>query len=72
MKEIRRTGYATTVEEMSLGACSVAVPIYSREQVVAALGVVVPTLKRDRGRLTAALRVAAAGISRQLGTATAR
>lgn len=70
LKEIRRTGYATTVEEMSLGACSVAVPIHHQGQVVAAIGVVVATLRRDRGRLVAALQVAASGISRQLGGET--
>ena len=43
-----RDDYATTVEEMSLGACSVAVPIRRRGDVVAALGIVVPSLKRDR------------------------
>jgi DNA-binding IclR family transcriptional regulator len=63
---VPRDGYATTSEEMSLGACSVAVPIKVRDEVVAALGVVVPTLKRDRGRLVAALEVAAHGIARSL------
>jgi len=67
LTQIRRTGYATTLEEMTLGACSVAVPVHRQEQVVAAIGVVVPSLRRDRGRLTAALQVAARGISRQLG-----
>lgn len=60
----RRDGYATTHEEMSLGACSVAVPIRSPDQVIAALGLVVPTL-RDPQRLVAALRVAAQGIGRE-------
>ena len=46
-----RDDYATTVEEMSLGACSVAVPIRRGDDVVAALGIVVPRLKRDRARL---------------------
>jgi DNA-binding IclR family transcriptional regulator len=59
--------YATTVEEMTLGACSVAVPIRrGDEEVVAALGIVVPSLKRDRSRLVAALQVAAHGIGRNL------
>ncbi|MBL7495722.1 IclR family transcriptional regulator [Frankia sp. CNm7] len=69
LEQIRRAGYATTVEEMSLGACSVAVPIHGGGQVVAAIGVVVASLRRDRARLTAALQVAAQGISRQLGAA---
>lgn len=67
LAQIRLTGYATTVEEMSLGACSVAVPVHRDGQVVAAIGVVVPTLRRDRPRLTAALQVAARGIARHLG-----
>lgn len=60
--------FATTVEEMSLGACSVAVPIRAGAggDVVAALGVVVPSLKRDRPRLVSALQVAARGIGRSL------
>ena len=61
-----RDDYATTVEEMSLGACSVAVPIRRRDDVVAALGIVVPSLARDQRRLVAALQVAARGIGRTL------
>jgi hypothetical protein len=37
-------------------------------RVVAALGIVVPSLKRDRPRLVAALQVAAQGIGRSLST----
>ncbi len=57
-----------TTEEMSLGACSLAVPVVrsSDDAVVAAIGVVVPNLKRDRQRLLGALQVAAHGIGRQL------
>jgi DNA-binding IclR family transcriptional regulator len=65
---IRRDGYATTAEEMTLGACSAAVPVRAGAagDVVAAVGVVVPSLKRDRTRLVTALRVAAQGIGRSL------
>lgn len=68
LARIRREGYATTEEEMTLGACSVAVPVRvgAVGDVVAAIGVVVPTLKRDRTRLVTALRVAARGIGRSL------
>jgi DNA-binding IclR family transcriptional regulator len=66
LARVVRDGYATTVEEMSLGACSVAVPIRRGEDVVAALGIVVPSLKKDRPRLVAALQVAAQGIGRNL------
>ncbi|WP_197321087.1 IclR family transcriptional regulator [Saccharomonospora sp. NB11] len=64
----RRDGYATTVDEMTLGACSIAVPIMRSgdDDVVAALGIVVPTLKRERTRLLVALQVAARGIGRSL------
>jgi DNA-binding IclR family transcriptional regulator len=69
LTRIRADGYATTSEEMSLGACSVAVPVRQHGAgVVAAVGIVVPSLKRDRGRLVAALQVTAAGIARQLST----
>ena len=49
---------ASTTEEMSLGACSLAVPVIrsSDDAVTAAIGVVVPNLKRDRQRLHVPLR----------------
>lgn len=62
---VRQDGFAQTNEEMSLGACSVAVPVRDgTDVVVAALGIVVASLKRDRDRLVAALQVAAQGIRR--------
>lgn len=66
LAQVLRDDYATTSEEMSLGACSAAVPVRRRDEVVAALGIVVPSLKRDRPRLVAALQVAARGIGRAL------
>lgn len=68
LDRIRREGVATTTEEMSVGACSLAVPVVqsSDHEVVAAIGVVVPSLKRDRQRLLGALQVAARGIGRLL------
>ena len=54
------------VEEMSLGACSVGVPIRRRGDVVAALGIVVPSLEAGQPKLVAALQVAARGIGRAL------
>ncbi|MET0420057.1 MAG: IclR family transcriptional regulator [Actinoplanes sp.] len=73
LRRVRAEGYATTGEEMSLGACSVAVPVRGAEgEVVAALGIVVPDLRRERVRLVSALRVAAHGIGRTLtGAASA-
>jgi DNA-binding IclR family transcriptional regulator len=66
LDRIRRDGVATTSEEMSLGACSLAVPVVrsSDDAVAAAIGVVVATLKRDRQRLLGALQVAARGVGR--------
>jgi DNA-binding IclR family transcriptional regulator len=70
LDRVVRDGYATTQEELTLGACSVAVPVraggVTTGAVVAAVGVVVPRLGRDRTRLVAALRVAAQGIGRSL------
>ena len=68
LDRIRRDGVATTSEEMSIGACSLAVPVVrsSDDTVAAAIGVVVPNLKRDRQRLLGALQVAARGIGRLL------
>ena len=72
LERVRRDDYATTAEEMTLGACSIAVPVRRTTQsapegaVVAAVGIVVPTLKRDRPRLLSALQVAARGIGRSL------
>ncbi|MDG6107238.1 IclR family transcriptional regulator [Dactylosporangium aurantiacum] len=69
----RRDGYATTADEMSIGASSVAVPVLRHgTEVVAALGIVVAQLRRDRRRLVAGLRVAAQGIGRVLDQAAAR
>ena len=69
LRRVHHDGFAQTVEEMSLGASSVAVPITAPSgEVVAALGIVVPSLKRDRPRLVSALRVAAHGIGRSLSS----
>ncbi|MDH2412539.1 IclR family transcriptional regulator [Nocardioides sp. CER19] len=66
LARIRTDGFATTQEEMTLGACSAAVPVTVGGEVVAALGIVVPDLRRARGRLVAALQVASQGIARSL------
>lgn len=73
LRRVVRDGYASTVEEMTLGACSLAVPVVAvtapgETSVVAALGVVVPSFRRDKARLVAALQVAAQGIGRSFGT----
>jgi DNA-binding IclR family transcriptional regulator len=69
LERVRRDGFATTAEEMTLGACSIAVPVHGPGgAVVAAVGIVVPSLKRDRARLLAALQVAALGVGRSLAS----
>ncbi|MEU4245187.1 IclR family transcriptional regulator [Actinoplanes sp. NPDC026619] len=69
LRRVRAEGFATTGEEMSLGACSVAVPVRGPAgEVVAALGMVVPDLRRERARLVSALQVATQGISRVLSS----
>lgn len=64
---VRRLGYARTVEEMTLGTCSIAVPIFALSgEVVAALGLVTGTSPRDLVKFAPALRVASATIARNL------
>lgn len=73
LAEVRRRGFARTAEEMSLGAASVAVPVTVERAgspvVAAALGIVVPSSRRDPTRLVPALQVAARGIGRALAGA---
>ena len=70
LAEIRRRRYARTVEEMSPGTASVAVPVTVERAggplAVAALGIVVPPHRRDLARLVPALEMAARGIGREL------
>jgi DNA-binding IclR family transcriptional regulator len=66
LSRVLREDYATTVEEMSLGACSVGVPVRVRDAVVASVGVVVPGLKRDGDKLVTAMQVTARSIGRAL------
>ncbi|KQT94707.1 IclR family transcriptional regulator [Marmoricola sp. Leaf446] len=69
LRAVLEEDHATTSEEMSLGACSVAVPVRAGGAVVAALGIVVPSLRKDAPRLVAALQVAAHGVGRSLTAA---
>lgn len=66
--ETRRRGYAVTREEMTLGSYSVAVPIHDGEEVVAALSIVVHTVRAEAAKLAPVLRTAARGIERRLQT----
>jgi DNA-binding IclR family transcriptional regulator len=73
--EIRRRGFSRATEEMSLGTASVAVPIAVERSggavVAGALGIVVPSHRRDVTRLVPVLEVAARGIGRELARADA-
>lgn len=70
LAEVRRRGYASTAEEMTLGTRSVAVPVTdSQDRVAAALGIVVGSSRRDLVRLVPVLHVAARGISRAVEAA---
>ncbi|MEX0427288.1 IclR family transcriptional regulator [Nocardioides sp. DS6] len=71
LERVRAEGHATTREEMTLGACSVAVPVWSGDDVVAAVGVVVPDFRRELGRLLTGLTMAARGIGRAVSAAPA-
>jgi len=67
LAETRRRGFSRTAEEMTLGTFSLAVPVLDAEgRVVAALGLVTRTQRRDLPRLVPALRVTSAGITRVL------
>ncbi|MFD9502498.1 IclR family transcriptional regulator [Streptomyces sp. NPDC060035] len=66
LARIRSEDHATTQEEMTWGACSLAVPIRSGTQVVAAIGVVVKDFRRDKARLLAALTVVSRAVGRSL------
>lgn len=70
LRELRLTterGYALTTEEMTLGSCSVAVPIPSEEGApTAALGIVVHSARAELPRLVPALRRSAEAIARRM------
>jgi len=53
---------------MTLGTCSIAVPVHGAHgSVTAALGLVTRTVRRDLVRFVPALQVAASAITRQIG-----
>jgi DNA-binding IclR family transcriptional regulator len=67
LTEIRQRGYATTSEEMTIGASSIAAPIIDATgQVVAALGLVTSSHHRDLSRLAPAVQLAARSITRTI------
>ncbi|GAA0523530.1 MULTISPECIES: IclR family transcriptional regulator [Streptomyces] len=67
LRDVRASGIARCIEEMTLGTMSVATPIFDKNrQVVAALSIVMHSRVRSPEATEAALRVAASSISRQL------
>jgi len=67
LEAVRQRRFARTVDEMTVGTTSVAVPVLGRTgAVVAALGAVLHTRRRDQERLVPALHVAASAITRLL------
>jgi DNA-binding IclR family transcriptional regulator len=70
LEQVRRDGFASTREEMTLGSVSVAAPVYGpRAEVVAALSVVVSARTLDVSRLAPSVRTAARGLSRRVAEA---
>ncbi|MDA3644546.1 IclR family transcriptional regulator [Saccharopolyspora indica] len=67
LQSVRSRGFAQANEEMTLGNCSVAVPVHDAGgSVVAALGVVAHSARADVGKLVKALLPAAEGIRQRL------
>lgn len=67
LAEIRSRGYATTSEEMTMGASSIAAPITDAGgRVIAALGLVTNSQHRGLGRLAPAVQLCARGIGRSM------
>jgi len=65
LAEVRTRGYATTSEEMTLGASSIAAPIRDKDgRVIAALGLVTSSHRRELIRLAPAVQLAAQSITR--------
>jgi len=69
LQQIVERGYATTHEEMTAGSSSLAVPLHDRtDRVVAALGLVTASTRRELNRLVPAVQLAGRGISRMHGS----
>ena len=67
LARIRREGIATTRDEMTAGAASVAAPIRDASgAVVAAISIIVPSERPVDPRYELAVRLAASGVSREL------
>ena len=65
--EVRRSGYAVTREEMTLGSCSVAAPVHAVDgSVMAALSLVIRRNNADLRRLVPVVVTAARALSRDI------
>ncbi|MFR9779938.1 IclR family transcriptional regulator [Micromonospora sp. MS34] len=70
LADVRRRGWAATSEEMTLGSCSVAVPVLDPDgTAVASIGIVVHSLGANLARLVPALRDAADQVAARLAAA---
>ncbi|MBX3195665.1 MAG: IclR family transcriptional regulator [Microbacteriaceae bacterium] len=70
LAEVRRLGYAAAPGSIELEATGIAVPVRHGNDVVAALGVVVPRSQGDHERIVRLLREAADGIRESLQVAS--
>jgi DNA-binding IclR family transcriptional regulator len=67
LADVRERGYATTSEEMTIGACSIAAPVFDTDhRVAAALGLVTSSHHRQLSRLVPTVQLAARSVSRAL------
>ena len=70
LADIKVRGFAQTREELAAGAVSIAVPIRGKGgNVIAALGVVAPSERRDLTKLVPVMQVTGAALSRSLANA---
>ena len=73
LADVRHNGYSVSDRQVTMDALSVGAPIRDAdEEVIASLSIVVHADGADPSALGAAVRVAAQGISRSLGSAAAR
>lgn len=68
LAEVQRNGYAFSDQQLALGACSIAAPIYSADGTVnAAIGVVYTKSSVEMKRVIGPVMASARSLSRQLG-----
>jgi DNA-binding IclR family transcriptional regulator len=67
LADIRRTGVCLTRDEMTVGASSVAAPVFGQSgEIAAAISVVLASRTENLARVVPAVRAASFGISRSL------